>query len=231
MATPPRPLSLAHSKPATSDTGHANSGVACCPNGHPRTLENTTLKKGGGGREYLSCRVCTRAAGRRSYRRKVLGIKPGNDSENLVHALYEEALKAVNKTCVNGHPWTPDTERVNSKGTKFCRTCETEAERRRARKRRQCGNGHRRTPENTRISDKGWPVCLTCAANRKKRATEKKRKEDALKRPKRTRATHCRNGHARTPDNTLIRGNGHRRCKDCRAESIARCSADQKTIT
>lgn len=36
------------------------------------------------------------------------------------------------------------------------------------------------------------------------------------------RQTHCRNGHEYTPENTIIRKTGYRRCKACRAAEMAK---------
>lgn len=40
--------------------------------------------------------------------------------------------------------------------------------------------------------------------------------------------THCKNGHARTPENLLVASNGYRRCRVCRSEDRARAQRRYK---
>lgn len=111
--------------------------------------------------------------------------------------------------------------------------------------RTHCKNGHEFTPENTRI-DSGKRKCITCARardrERYKRDGEKRRalaraqskryyeanRERVLarqsarriveqnSRPVREQATHCKKGHEFTPENTIERVGGGRRCRECR---------------
>jgi len=85
--------------------------VAYCRNGHKRTKANTFI---GNGRRR--CRICQRAARRRSYlRHRVLtGRKP---RPPLTH-------------CVNGHEYTDDNTYIYNGGPKQCRICKSATSRR-----------------------------------------------------------------------------------------------------
>jgi hypothetical protein len=99
-----------------------------------------------------------------------------------------------------------------------------------------CPQGHEYTPENTYKTPRGHRLCRACQALHSNKASQARlstpegRAErasyirDWRRRTGRTddlgnryaRRTHCNNGHEFTPENTAIRSDGGRRCRECR---------------
>lgn len=99
-----------------------------------------------------------------------------------------------------------------------------------------CDSGHEFTPENTRRTKAGHRQCRACnreqsrEAMRDKLSTPEGRANQAayMRKWRRetgkvdglgnqyARRTHCNNGHEFTPENTAIRSDGGRRCRECR---------------
>ena len=78
--------------------------------------------------------------------------------------------------CINGHEFTPENTYVNPRGTRECRICRREIDkRRRPRKgpRTHCMRGHEFTPENTihKTGNNGKRECRTRRRNRQRRAS------------------------------------------------------------
>lgn len=117
-----------------------------------------------------------------------------------------------NRACCNPDHLEPVTHRENvQRGTAG------EAARALSALQTHCVRGHEYTPENTRIRKSGRRQCRTCA---RKQAREAARARRAATPPKpRKRATHCKAGHEFTAENTAIRPNGDRRCKECNRQA------------
>lgn len=92
--------------------------------------------------------------------------------------------------CVNGHPWSEENTRINSKGHRECRECSREKDRRiYARKKAlgehpntpngektHCKHGHEFTPENTYQGEgRKHRVCRTCKRLREQRRRANRR--------------------------------------------------------
>lgn len=75
-----------------------------------------------------------------------------------------------------------------------------------------CKAGHLRTPEDTRImtesTGKTWRTCRICERERG-RSLNRRRRANRVER------THCKYGHALTPDNLVGRQETRRRCRKC----------------
>lgn len=103
----------------------ARSSLPACKHGHLYTPENTHLRPVGDGRFYRRCKTCSRNSALRI--RRARGVKPPGQKE----------------FCVHGHRFTPENTitRQNGikKGTRECRKCENQRQRKYAQKRRSNG--------------------------------------------------------------------------------------------
>lgn len=88
----------------------------------------------------------------------------------------------------------------------------------------RCSNGHVRTPSNTAYNAAGHRVCIDCKAAAAKEASMRAGmagSKSATRAPLPEAAT-CRNGHPRTPENTYVRPDGERECRECRRNARRR---------
>lgn len=104
--------------------------------------------------------------------------------EPVTHA--ENMRRARRETCMNGHPWGPNTRIRKDTGSRVCRTCKTDNERRRRAERRperkpstHCKRGHALTPENTWIRHKGDRTSRVCRVCRRIRDSRRSATEAA----------------------------------------------------
>lgn len=91
-----------------------------------------------------------------------------------------------------------------------------------------CGRGHPWTPESTLVRKDGSRVCRICAYVRNNESYAR-RTTGRPKLPHRNSLkTHCPQGHAYTPENTIVRPNGSRACRACQRLANQRSEAKRQ---
>jgi DNA-binding XRE family transcriptional regulator len=150
-------------------------------------------------------------------------------------------LPAETEECKHGHPWTPESCYVDTKGQKCCRICANERKRAQRSERRKilgpvvykgralpshCPQGHAYDAENTATDRHGHHYCRTChrasaAAWRAKCHPEKPPRVWSTK-------THCLRGHPFDEANTRISPAGHKCCRACSRLKAAEYRAAKK---
>jgi HNH endonuclease len=81
-----------------------------------------------------------------------------------------------------------------------------------------CLNGHEFNEQNTYITANGGRDCRVCHNEFEKQSYHRRKAQIAWQEKEPTR-THCRKGHALTPENTYKRPDGRAVCKICKAEA------------
>lgn len=81
-----------------------------CHNGHPYTEENTYIDTAGRKR----CRVCRRAT------RRV--VRSPEEQQEMRRRMGTPRRERTH--CPQGHPYSAENTRINSRGSRVCRTCE-----------------------------------------------------------------------------------------------------------
>lgn len=92
-----------------------------------------------------------------------------------------------------------------------------------SRVRTQCPQGHPYDEANTAYY-KGHRVCRKCHSARQVARKKAQRAERGPIPPK----THCKNGHPLSGDNLHVTPEGHRRCRACKREHMARVRSAQR---
>ncbi|PWD41354.1 hypothetical protein ACN93_19585 [Gordonia paraffinivorans] len=160
--------------------------IGACPKGHPYDDENTLYSLNG----HRRCRQCSTDV----YHIATHGHEFVNDPENrserrrrcLVCRRREETTPQF---CPQGHEYTPENKRIDSKGKRVCQQCLWD-------RRHIPDFGHPFVPDPDYGSEKR-SRCVTC--------------HDA--KPERT---HCINGHEYTDLTTEYTAKGQRNCVQCR---------------
>jgi len=185
-----------------------------CKNGHPWTDDNIYVSPRG----QRSCRICHNEASLAAYHERKSAKPP--------------QPKARRETCRNGHPWIPENLYRSAAGRDLCRICRLEASRRHeARKfaeravtpkqlRTQCRKGHGLTGDNLHVTPQGKRVCRQCQRDRHAaRQARIAAGSPPVLYPGRGNwqrdKTYCKNGHEFTLENTIIRPDGGRKCREC----------------
>jgi hypothetical protein len=154
------------------------------------------------------------------------------------------AAYAARTHCRNGHPLSGDNLYTTPQGARECRICNREdqqrfrashpgyhhrwrppltAEQQQARKesrqRWHCSRGHELTGDNVFVTAEGYRLCRTCRtldnARRWRLYVESRPAPRGSKF-----ATHCPQGHPKTPENIYTAPSGYRQCRICRAAQL-----------
>lgn len=135
----------------------------------------------------------------------------GSPSQNAHDKTLNGNCHNANKTrCVRGHEFTPQNTYLTVEGWRMCRACSRLAK---LKEKTQCVNGHRYDEMNTIIGPDGSISCAECKRLAVERQKIRAEKIDHY-RPN-AQKTHCKRGHEFTLENTAIRANGRRDCREC----------------
>ena len=114
----------------------------------------------------------------------------GDYAENMRHVSERKRNPQSQKThCVHGHEFTPENTKLRGpNGTRECRQCKNENQKKRHRKARgedfgkphwipktRCPSGHEFTPETTYLNPKGYKECKLCRKARVQEWTERQK--------------------------------------------------------
>lgn len=130
-----------------------------------------------------------RLAHRRSFRVLVGPHAPGLELDHLCRT----------RSCVNPDHLEPVTHEENMRRARGS----------------HCRNGHEFTEENTYWPPGNRRRCLACKRASGRRYTERNSTGGVGWAAENAAKTHCVNGHEFTPENTIVRKNGGRKCRIC----------------
>lgn len=137
-------------------------------------------------------------------------VEPVTNTVNILRGNGAAAINARKTHCIHGHALAGDNLQIN-KGKRACRICGREAGRQYRQRAEDKANGlpldH---PERIKFEERK-------EVNRKRSREQSKRKH--ANGPRQQPRTHCRNGHALSPDNLVKLKNPNRKeCLTCRRE-------------
>lgn len=131
-------------------------------------------------------------------------LDPVTPRVNTMRGFAVSALRARQTHCIHGHEFTPRNTILDKRGHRTCRSCRDQRSLAKYRAYgpmhvcAMCGKEFQR-PDNRRAKPK------FCSSPCSARAPHPGR-----------RRSHCKHGHEYTPENTIIRSGGARRCRICR---------------
>jgi hypothetical protein len=187
-----------------------------CAHGHPWLAENIYVNPVTGQR---ACRPCHNARTLAAYHARRAAEPP-------------KPPPPPREVCANGHPWIAENLFQTAKGFDRCRLCRQETVRRHEAKRSAeraaqpkpprttCRKGHDLTGPDAYVSAGGHRTCRECSRlRREERAARIAAGGPAVLDPRKGSAqreqTHCKHGHEFTPENTIARAEGGRKCREC----------------